>query len=164
MKYLCDDARHLICVPYSVENLHRMAAEFGIKRCWFHGDHYDMPKKRMAEIKARCVVVSSKKIVDIVRRPVMTEQEIEEKLDRFIVFLSRTDPDKTIPSRNMAREVLLECLSKKEKKDEQLDAKAAPFGSMAEGVFLERLSEKEKKDERADDSGKPDDASAGEVR
>ena len=27
MKYLCDNARHLICEPYSIENLHKMAEE-----------------------------------------------------------------------------------------------------------------------------------------
>lgn len=40
--------RHLVCVPYSVENLHAMADALGIKRCWFHADasypHYDIPE------------------------------------------------------------------------------------------------------------------------
>jgi FMN phosphatase YigB (HAD superfamily) len=66
----CDTKRHLICVPYSVENLHQMAAQLGIKRCWFHaGDkpHYDIPKKRIQEITARCVVVDSKKLLQLMR-------------------------------------------------------------------------------------------------
>lgn len=67
MKYLCDNARHLICVPYSVENLHKMAADLGIKKCWFHKDHYDIPKRRIAEITAKCEVVDSREIVKIVR-------------------------------------------------------------------------------------------------
>jgi len=67
LKYLCDDARHLICLPYSIPNLHRMARELGIKRCWFHKDHYDIPKLRIAEIQAKCELVSSRKIVEIVR-------------------------------------------------------------------------------------------------
>ena len=25
MRYFCDNARHLVCEPYSIENLHRMA-------------------------------------------------------------------------------------------------------------------------------------------
>lgn len=70
MQYFCDDARHLVCVPYTVENLHRMAADLGIKRCWFHAGasypHYDIPKRRIDEIKAKCTVVSSKQIVEIV--------------------------------------------------------------------------------------------------
>ena len=30
MKYLCDNKRHLICEPYSIENLHKMAKELNI--------------------------------------------------------------------------------------------------------------------------------------
>ncbi len=67
MRYLCDDARHLICLPYSIENLHKMADDLGIKRCWFHKDHYDIPKKRIAEITAKCEMVSTRRIVEIVR-------------------------------------------------------------------------------------------------
>jgi FMN phosphatase YigB (HAD superfamily) len=66
-KYLCDNARHLICVPYSIDNLHKMAADLGIKKCWFHKDHYDIPKRRIAEITAKCEVVDSREIVKIVR-------------------------------------------------------------------------------------------------
>jgi hypothetical protein len=47
-----------------------MAAQLGIKRCWFHaGDkpHYDIPKKRIQEITARCVVVDSKKLLQLMR-------------------------------------------------------------------------------------------------
>lgn len=68
MTFLCDDARHLVCTPYSIENLHRMADELGIKRCWFHRDHYDIPKRRVAEIQAKCQVVSPREIADIVGR------------------------------------------------------------------------------------------------
>ena len=67
MRYLTDGKRHLICDPYSIENLHRMADDLGIKRCWFHKDHYDIPKRRIDEITAKCEVVSSKEIVRIVR-------------------------------------------------------------------------------------------------
>lgn len=35
LTYYCDSMRHLVCVPYTVGNLHRMAQELGIKRCWF---------------------------------------------------------------------------------------------------------------------------------
>jgi hypothetical protein len=66
MQYICDDARHLVCLPYSKENLHQMAADLGIKRCWFHKNHYDIPKRRIAEITAKCQVVPSKTILEIV--------------------------------------------------------------------------------------------------
>ena len=35
--FITDGKRHLICEPYSIENLHKMAEERDIKRCWFHG-------------------------------------------------------------------------------------------------------------------------------
>lgn len=72
MRYFCDEARHLICVPYSVENLHATAADLNIKRCWFHANasyaHYDIPKRRVAEITAKCTLVSSREILSIVKR------------------------------------------------------------------------------------------------
>lgn len=67
MEYLTDGQRHLICFPYSKENLHKMADDLGIKRCWFHRNHYDIPKKRIAEIEAKCRFVSSREIVKIIK-------------------------------------------------------------------------------------------------
>jgi hypothetical protein len=46
-----------------------MADDLEIKRCWFHsGDkpHYDIPKKRIQEIRAKCTVVSPTDIVKII--------------------------------------------------------------------------------------------------
>jgi hypothetical protein len=68
MKFYCDDARHLVCVPYSVESLHIMANELGLKRCWFHAgthSHYDIPKRRIVEITAKCTLVSGREILAI---------------------------------------------------------------------------------------------------
>lgn len=70
MEYFCDDSRHLVCVPYSIENLHKMADDLGIKRCWFHNTkyhHYDIPKRRIDEIKAKCTVVSDREILAIIK-------------------------------------------------------------------------------------------------
>lgn len=69
LKFYCDNQRHLVCVPYSVSNLHRMAKELGIKRCWYHATqfpHYDIPKRRIEEIQAKCQVVRQRVILDIV--------------------------------------------------------------------------------------------------
>jgi len=61
-----DNKRHMICHPYSIENLHKMAEKFGIKRGWFHSkgkySHYDIPKKRIDEIMDHedVLLVSSK--------------------------------------------------------------------------------------------------------
>lgn len=68
LQYVCDVYRHLVCQPYSIANLHRMARELGIHRGWFHGGkhpHYDIPKRRIAEIRAKCQVVSSREILAI---------------------------------------------------------------------------------------------------
>jgi hypothetical protein len=67
IQYLCDNYRHLICKPYSIENLHKMAKDLNIKMCWFHNNHYDIPKKRIEEIKNKCKIISSKEIVKIIK-------------------------------------------------------------------------------------------------
>lgn len=67
MTYYCDESRHLVCVPYSKENLHEMARNLGIKRCWFHKNHYDIPKRRIEAITTICTVVPSQEIVRIIR-------------------------------------------------------------------------------------------------
>ena len=65
--YVTDGKRHLVCIPYSIENLHAMATDLNIGRHWFHKNHYDIPKKRMDEISSKCTLVSSKDIVKIIR-------------------------------------------------------------------------------------------------
>lgn len=67
MMYITDRKRHLICLPYSVENLHQMARELDIKRLWFHKTHYDIPKRRIREIENKCVHITSKDLVNITR-------------------------------------------------------------------------------------------------
>lgn len=70
LTYYCDRHRHLVCVPYSVPNLHAMACDLGVHRCWYHPGqfpHYDIPKLRIAEITARCQVVSTREIIRICR-------------------------------------------------------------------------------------------------
>lgn len=70
MKIFADRARHIVCQPYSIENLHLMAEQLNIKRCWFHNSsyaHYDIPKTRQKEILSRpdVKVISSKEILRI---------------------------------------------------------------------------------------------------
>jgi FMN phosphatase YigB (HAD superfamily) len=59
--------RHLVCEPYSIENLHKMAIDLGIKRCWFHKDHYDIPKRRINEIAEKAILISPKQILQIIK-------------------------------------------------------------------------------------------------
>jgi len=72
MKYYCDTERHLVCVPYSEENLHKMAEALDIKKWWFHKGktglcHYDIPLKRIKEISSKCELVDRREIVKIIR-------------------------------------------------------------------------------------------------
>ncbi len=66
LTYLCDTKRHLVCYPYSKDNLHFMAHWLDIDRCWFHNNHYDIPKKRIDEIMAKCQIVTTRNIVEII--------------------------------------------------------------------------------------------------
>ena len=69
LTYITDGQRHLVCLPYSIANLHLMASQLGIKRCWFHfPDHYDIPKRRVTEIEALCTIVTPQEIVYITGR------------------------------------------------------------------------------------------------
>lgn len=67
LDYICDKSRHLICIPYSIDNLHKMADSLNINRSWFHKNHYDIPEKRIEEITSKCEVVGSKDIVRIIK-------------------------------------------------------------------------------------------------
>lgn len=64
--WFSDNQRHLVCLPYSIINLHKMAADLGIKKCWFHGDHYDIPKRRINEIREKTIKVPPREILNII--------------------------------------------------------------------------------------------------
>jgi hypothetical protein len=69
--YVCDNKRHLVCLPYSVANLHRMASELELAAGWYQvgkgKPHYDIPVRRIAEIQAKCRVVSPKQVLQIIQ-------------------------------------------------------------------------------------------------
>lgn len=70
MRYFSDKARHLVCFPYSVENLHLMAKQLNLKSCWFHGGrlaHYDVPKLRIEEIAAKTERINSKELLSVIK-------------------------------------------------------------------------------------------------
>ena len=69
IRFITDGKRHLVCVPYSIENLHKMAKILGINRRWFHSGknpHYDIPIRRIKEIESMCEKVASKDLVSII--------------------------------------------------------------------------------------------------
>lgn len=68
MKYYTDRRRHLVCLPYSIDNLHKMADDLTLGRHWYHGHpypHYDIPKSRIEDIESKCIIVSAKDVVRI---------------------------------------------------------------------------------------------------
>jgi hypothetical protein len=70
MEFYCDNKRHLICKPYSVANLHRMAQVLNINKCFYHTNpwpHYDIPARRIEEVTAKCILVTDRDIVKIYR-------------------------------------------------------------------------------------------------
>lgn len=73
LRYFCDNARHLICLPYTKANLHTMAQDLGIKRCWYHASprhpHYDIPKRQIERIMndPRVTVVSPRGILRLMK-------------------------------------------------------------------------------------------------
>ena len=61
-----DGRRHLVCLPYSIRNLHMMGAQIGLGKHWFHRDHYDIPVTRIDSIRANSLHVSPKSIVRLI--------------------------------------------------------------------------------------------------
>lgn len=76
--YYTDGKRHLVCLPYSIENLHKMAVDLGIKRCWFHKNHYDVPHSKLTDISSQCFIISSKDIVRIIKGNYMTRVTLHD--------------------------------------------------------------------------------------
>ena len=63
-----DDYRHLVCLPYSIENLHDMARSLNIGRHFYHAGrhpHYDIPARRRAVLEELVPRVSSTDLVRI---------------------------------------------------------------------------------------------------
>lgn len=83
LRYITDKKRHLICVPYSVDNLHQMAKELNINKCWFHKNHYDIPKKRIEEIEKQCQIIDPKNIVEIIKSPKYAEIILSESVSVY---------------------------------------------------------------------------------
>lgn len=99
LKYVCDEHRHLICVPYSKEHLHAMAQELDIKRCWFHKNHYDIPEGRIEEITKKCRLVTKETIVEIIRNP----QYADSFLSDNISYSRATPSNQVLPEHEVLK-------------------------------------------------------------
>ena len=96
LTYYCDSMRHLICVPYSVDNLHRMASDLGIKRCWYHRGsifpHYDIPKRSIVEIQEKCIVIAARELLEIIKVQAENRGTLTGlSEDHIMVILKRRD-------------------------------------------------------------------------
>lgn len=73
LKFYCDTRRHLVCLPYSVENLHQMARILSIKKSWYSRQgrllhpHYDIPAYRFYEVQHLCITVRPRDILNIIK-------------------------------------------------------------------------------------------------
>lgn len=70
LQYYCDNQRHLVCKPYSLENLGYMAQDLNINIAWFHPGkypHYDIPKNRIEEIMQKSTIVRPREILEIIK-------------------------------------------------------------------------------------------------
>jgi hypothetical protein len=52
-----------------------MADDLQIKKCWFHKNHYDIPKRRIREITQKCTVISSRTIIRIIKNNSVMNKE-----------------------------------------------------------------------------------------
>lgn len=80
--YVCDKQRHLVCLPYSIDNLHTMAENLDINRAFYENKkgkshpHYDIPAKRIKEIQAKCIIVSPRAVLMITKGQIKNLQEL----------------------------------------------------------------------------------------
>lgn len=69
-RYLCDQNRHLICLPYSQEHMKQLGAELVLKRRYLskiEGKRfYRIPFDRVDEIENRAEVVPACRILQII--------------------------------------------------------------------------------------------------
>lgn len=90
VRYLYDKIRHLVCVPYSVANLHAMANELRIGRHWYDPKpypHYDVPKRMMQSIGSRATLVRPREVLAIVKGQInelLIRQFVCEEVDRLV--------------------------------------------------------------------------------
>lgn len=84
MIFLTDGKRHLVCLPYSKDNLHAMAEQLGIKKHFYHAGkknshpHYDIPanKKERMRIESRCVKISKESLLGIIKGNITRYEEL----------------------------------------------------------------------------------------
>lgn len=51
-----------------------MASDLGIKKCWFHKNHYDIPQHKITEVLERAIVCSPRDIHNIIHGKYLSEE------------------------------------------------------------------------------------------
>lgn len=59
-----------------------MAEELGIKRCWFHKNHYDIPKRKVNFVTNIAKKVTSREILEIIKNGRLGESGVPASLSR----------------------------------------------------------------------------------
>lgn len=81
MTFYYDKKRHLVCLPYTVENLHKMADELKISRDCFHQNHYDIPIDALEEVSKKCVYLNERQMITIISsKSILRESDIRSPL------------------------------------------------------------------------------------
>lgn len=65
--YITDGVGNVICLPYSVENLHKMADDLGIAKRWYRDGHYKVPKEIADDLEEKCDKVTTTTLFRTVR-------------------------------------------------------------------------------------------------
>lgn len=65
--YITDGVGNVICLPYSVENLHKMADDLGIAKRWYRNGHYNVPKEIADGLEEKCDKVTTTTLFRTVR-------------------------------------------------------------------------------------------------
>lgn len=76
LTYYCDNAFRIVCRPYTIHNLHKMAEELDMPMHRFHTtvnisqpySFYTMPMERQKEIMKKCTVVTMKELFLITQK------------------------------------------------------------------------------------------------
>lgn len=74
-----DDYRHLVCLPYSIDNLHELARCLNIGRHFYHAGrhpHYDIPVRRREALEELLPRVSSTDLVRITQGLIQGPEEL----------------------------------------------------------------------------------------
>lgn len=90
---LTDGRRHLICVPYDLDNLFAVARNMGIHVRWFHKDHFDVPIRRRVEIEEKCLKVTPRQIVLVIQGRLTYDDIVAhaEETNQCVAYFSLSD-------------------------------------------------------------------------